>query len=639
MAAMRVGVAQTESATGPRPEPTVDDLGWLIRSVDGAPTSLIWNGTNIATQASVGLQSWVLADQRLIQVSNSYLEDRAAIVIGDTGSDFALAVAYDRIIGNSAWLPRPLVDHDETFRHKIQPATWMRTTDVERDGSHMAVTSTSESSEYLQEVARRIAASPLPRGLQLGSASREDTVRVGPAIVAVGYLEYVVDEHVGVSTPIPVRLMEDGTTEALSGLETPVPSELVHPLDSGWVPYWYVEVTRIDDKTPRARDLPAHSLVVERGPLPSVNLRANRESVTIDPHSMGLVMAGAFLPGRLGRPQLRELSMMAWIEAMAEPEGLGVRLSQPGRQAELIRRRLGSRTALLDLMSPENVKMLRAFIPLGKKPSPAEREANEDIVVIDVDPYLTFEAIAALLPGAAGAAVAIIDRLTSSRLLRRGLILGCAECGRPSFIDADRVGQDYECPQCAASNILVSERWRKGQEPRWFYDLYTVFRELLDSDGDVVLLAAASLRGSSRSYIDAPELEFYDRETSERIAEIDLVASVNREVVLVEAKSNGEYQGKADREEHAKKLFRVAKALRADQIVLATTEDAWNETDIKHFKIQGANVEPFAVIIETLTRLGAITASPNSTLASDAPANTDFEDELGVIEDLEADSR
>lgn len=606
MAAMRVGVAQTESATGPRPEPTVDDLGWLIRSVDDAPHSLIWNGSTITTRSSTNLKPWFLADQRLIQVSNSYLEDRAAIVIGNTGTDFALAVAYDRLIGNSAWLSRSLVDDEETFRREIQPATWMRTTDIEADGSHMAVASMSETTEYLEEVAPRIAASPLPRGVQLGRDPRAETVRVGPATVTAGYLEYVVDEHVGVSMPIPVRVTEDGTTEALSGLEAPVPTELIHPLNSGWVPYWYVEVARIEDTTPRARDLPADALVVERGPMSSVNLRADRQSVTIDPHSMGFVMAGSFLPGRIGRPQLRGLSMMAWIEAMSEPEGLCVRLSQPGRQAELIRRRLGSRAALLDLMTAENVKMLRAFIPRDKRQSPEERAANQDIVDLDGDPYLTFEAIAALLPGGTDAAVAMIDKLSACRLLRRGLILGCVECGRPSFIDADRIGQEYECPQCAAHNILVSERWRKGAEPRWFYDLYAVFRELLNSDGDVVLLAAASLRGSSRSYIDAPELEFHDRETGERIAEIDVIASVDREVVLVEAKSNGKYQGKVDREAHAEKMLRVAKALRADQIVLATTQEAWNATDVRHFGQEGASVEPFAVEVRTLTRLGAL---------------------------------
>lgn len=614
MAAMRVGVAQSESATGPRPEPTVDDLGWLIRSVEDGPTSLIWNGTKIPTQASAGLERWFLADQRLIQVSNSHIEDRAAVVIGDTGTDFALALAYDRLLGNGVWLPRAVVDDDNTFRREIQPATWMLATDLERDASHMAVTSTSEPMSYLDDVAPRIADSPFPRGLQVGRDRREETVRVGPAKVDGGYLEYVINEHVGVSVPIPVRTIDDGSTEALSGLETPVPADLVYPLNSGWVPYWYVDVTRIGDKTPRARDLPAHALVAEDGPLPSVNLRANRESVTIDPHSMGLVMAGSFLPGRIGRPRLRELSMIAWIGAMSEPDGLGVRLSQAGRQAELIRRRLGSRGALLDLMTPENVKVLRAFIPRERKPTSDERKADPETVVLDdLDPLLTFEAMRALLGGDTESTTDLVDRLASSRLLRRGLVLDCVECGRPSFIDADRVGQTYECPQCAAMNALVSARWKeKRPEPRWFYDLYAAFRELLDSNGDVVLLAAASLRGAGRSYMDAPELEFYELGSGMPVAEVDVIASVDRDVVLVEAKSNGTFGGKASREEQTGRLLRVANVLRADRVILATTKDAWNGTDFRYLDREGAKAIPFTVKAERMTGLGTLPAATAS---------------------------
>lgn len=611
MAAMRVGVAQSEGGTGSRPEPTIDGLGWLIRPVDDAPTWLIWNSTNIPTQASTGLERWFLADQRLIQVSNSYIEDRGAIVVGDTGADFALAVAYDRLIGNGSWLPREMLDDEQVFRRHIQPATWMMTSDLEIGGTHMVVTSTSELTSYLADVARRVTASPLPAGVQLGRDRSESTVRVGPAVVDGGYLEYVVDEHVGVSVSIPVRITADGTTEALTGLEAPVPSNLIHAPNSGWVPYWYVEVTRIGDMTPRARDLPAHALLVSEGAFPSVNLRANRESVTIDPHSMGLVMAGAFLPGRIGRPRLRELSMTAWIEAMAEPEGLGVRLSQPGRQAELVRRRLGSRDALLDLMTPENVKMFRAFIPREKRPTSDERKANPEMVVLDdLDPFLTFEAMNALLGDNSDATTTLVDRLLAARLLRRGLILDCAECGRPSFIDADRLGQTYECPQCAAPNVLVSARWKeKRPEPRWFYDLYTAFRALLAANGDVVLLAASSLRGSSRSYLDAPELEFYELASGTRVAEVDVIASMNREVVLVEAKSNGTFGGKAAREVQTQKLLRVARVLRADRIVLATTKDSWNATDFKHLERAASKIVPFSVGVDEITALGGVPTS------------------------------
>jgi len=607
MAAMRVGVAQSDSATGARPEPTRDDLGWLIRSIGDAPTSLIWNPTTIETKASAGLKKWFLADQRLLQVSNGYIEDRAAMVVGDTGIDFALAVAYDRLVGNGIWLPRALVDDDEIFRDHVQAATWMLTTDLEGDVSHMSVSSSSEPTPYLNAVASRIADSPLTPGLQRGQDRCEETVRVGPPIINDGYLEFLVDEHIGVATSIPVRATENGSTEAISGLETPAPSDLIYPLNSGRVPYWYVDVARFGDKTPRGRDIPAHALVANEGPLRSVKLRASRESVTIDPHSMGLVMAGSFLPGRIGRPRLRELSMMAWVEAMAEPEGLGVRLSQPGRQAELVRRRLGSRAALLDLMTPTNVTMLRAFIPREKAPTSAERKADPETVVLDdLDPFLTFEAMKTLFGGDADATTTLVDRLTTSRLLRRGLILDCTECGRPSFVDADRVAQVYECSRCAAMNALVSARWKeKRPEPRWFYDLYAAFRELLGANGDTVLLGAAQLRSSSSSYVDSSELEFYEIQTGKTVAEIDVIASVNRDLVLVEGKSNGKFNGKANREDHAAKMLRVAKVLRANRIVFATTEEEWNGTDVKYFAREGAKITPFSVKIEVLTNLGA----------------------------------
>lgn len=607
MAAMRVGVAQYESATGLRPEPTQEDLGWLIRSVDDSPTSLIWNSTKIANKASAGLEKWFLADQGLLQVSNGYIEDRAAVVIGDTATDFALAVAYDRLVGNGIWLSRALVDDDETFRDQIQPATWMLATDLERGAAHMSVSSSSQSTSYLHGVAPRIADSPLPLGLQLGPDRQEDTVRVGPPNIDGGYLEYVVDEHIGAPISIPARRTTDGSTEAISGLETPAPSDLIYSLNSGWVPYWYVDIARFGERTPRGRDVPAHALLVDEGPLASVNLRASRESVSIDPHSMGLVMAGSFLPGRIGRPRLREPSMSAWVEAMAEPEGLGVRLSQPGRQAELIRRRLGSREALLDLMTPANLAMLRAFIPREKAPTSDDRKADPETVVLDdLDPFLTFEAMRKLLGGDTDATTALVDRLTLARLLRRGLILDCTECGRPSFVDADRIAQLYECSRCAAMNVLVSARWKeKRSEPRWFYDLYAAFRELLGANGDTVLLGAAALRGSSRSYVDSPELEFYSLQTGKIVVEIDVIASVNRELVLVEGKSNGKFKGRGDREDHAGKLLHIARVLRANRIVFATTKDAWSSADVNYFEREGAKITPFPVKIEVLANLGA----------------------------------
>jgi hypothetical protein len=604
LAAMRVGVADAERKD--RPEPT-DRPDWFMHPVGDAPTSLIWNNEEIATTASTDLPRWFLAHQGLAQWTRGLLRDKIAVVVGDTARDFALALAYDRLIGLGVWLPTAMVD-DETFRHYTHPTLSSLISGLERAGERMVVTSTSIAPKLIAELVEKVRETHFPVLINDRRVRRRhETVEARLPDLSRGSLSYLANEHVGANISIPMSTTPDGTREALTGLETPIPTEPVHAPNSGWMPYWLVDVTMFRDSTPRGRDLPGNALAVADDPFPSVNIRATRDGVTFDPHSMGLVLGGAPLSGRIGRPRLRSLSMLAWIEAMAEPAELGVRLSSAGRLGELVRRRLGTRGDLLDLMKAENLPLLRAFTPLEKKPK--TRDPNV-VVLNDLDPYLSIEAVDALFPGDRSDAVALIDRLTAARLLRRGLILDCLECGRPSFYDADHLAQRFECSQCGASNELTSERWRKTAEPRWFYDLYTAFRELLRTHGEVPLLAAARLRSQSpRGYADAPELEFYEMKSGKAIAEIDVIACGDGRLSVVEAKSNGTFGGTA-RLQQTEKLLRIAEVLKADQIVLATTTEHFNATDVLHAQTEGAKSSPFAVGIEVLASLGQRPAPP-----------------------------
>lgn len=613
IAAMRTGVANVERED--RPEPT-DELAWFVRPIGDAPTSLIWNNQEVPTLTSTELAQWFLAGQGLAQWSHGFLRDRIAVVVGDTARDFALALAYDRLIGLGIWLPTAMIDDTDTFRHHIHPTLSTIISELETNGNRMIVTSTSAKPTYVSDLVKTIREPYLPvriNGRRM--RPRGETVEARLPDLSRGSLSYLANEHVGANVSIPVSRTPDGTREALTGLETPIPTEPVHDPNSGWIPYWLVDVTLAGDSTPRARDLPGNVLAVADGPFPSVNLRATRDGVTFDPHSMGLVLGGSPLSGRIGQPRLRSLSMLAWIEAMAKPAGLGVQLSSAGRLGELVRRRLGTRGDLLDLMKTENLPLLRAFMPLEKKP----KTRDPDVVVLnDLDPYLSIEGIDACFPGSRSDAVALIDRLTAARLLRRGLILDCVECGRPSFYDADRVAQRFECSQCGAANELTSERWRKTAEPRWFYDLYSAFRELFRTHGDVPLLAAAHLRSQSpRGYTDAPELEFFEIKNGKAVVEIDVIACADGKLSVVEAKSNGTFGGAA-RVAKTEKLLRIANVLRADQIVLATTEDRFNATDVRHAKTKGATVLPFAVNLEVLTSLGQQSPRPDAEPVADA---------------------
>ena len=257
MAAMRVGVAQTEGGPGgQRAEPTLDDLGWLIRPVDDAPripcrwfehpdAAFGWAsalvpcrpaadpGVKLVHRAPGGGRSWQYG-HRL----------RACPRLRPPHGNRHLAPSCpprrrDRVPSHGT---ASVVDGD------IRPRKQRSAYGADLELRARPVRRRSGPEDYRSTVSSRNSSRP--------GSTRRDTP-VGPAIVDGGYLEYVVNEHVGVSVPIPVTIAKaDGTTGGLSGLESPTPSDLIHPLGSGWVPYWYIEVIRIGDKTPRARDLP-----------------------------------------------------------------------------------------------------------------------------------------------------------------------------------------------------------------------------------------------------------------------------------------------------------------------------------------------------------------------------------------------
>lgn len=604
-AALRLGVAATETIE--RSEPTPDALNWLVHGGDEPPVSFIWSNEVITPTNAKGLEPLFTGEQGLMRIGRGYLEDRSALVIGDTAEDFALALAYDRMIGGGLWLTPTQLDDPATFRKVIQPVIWTIIHELEQSGAHMVVTSTSVTEDYLATVAKRIQDDVYVSvlggdGHQIQDAPGRATITVRTPNLQRGLLTYVVDEHVGASLSLPISKLPDGSIEALSGLETPVPSNLLYDANSSWVPYWLVDVTLEGDATPSGRGLPGNHLVSPKNSFPAVNVRSGKDGLSFDPRSMGFVPAGALLTSRIDRPLIRGLSMRSWVEAMANTEGLGVRLSAPGRQAELIRSRYGTRQQLLDLVSGGKLSMLRAFVRRDKQPKADERDP--ETVVLGLDPFLSFNGIAQLLDGSREAATDVVDDLVSTRLLRRGLVLNCAECGRPSFVDADRLGQQFECSQCATMNPLVSARWhQKTSEPTWFYDLYAAFRELLASRGDIVLLAASNLQDNIRTYADTPELEFYELDTGKAVAEIDVIASVDGKVVIVEAKAGGTF-GPRKRGIQTAKLLRIASVLRADRIQLATTQGHWNQADVEHLRKLAAEAKPFPISVDVATSLG-----------------------------------
>ena len=597
---MTLGVAPNEQEG--RPEPSENSLRWLLDRDKYQP------GVELQTtpfEEGSSPKSLFSADQGLDEVFRGHTPFVGAVVIGDTAADFALALAYDRMLGFGIWVGPEL---QETWQQVTRPTLHRRFLWLRRSAKKLSVLSCSMSDEEVSDLTTELRQSPFDHELKIGhekvrTQDRDQLLVSERPTLGGGLKQFVIDEHIGTQVALPAVKTPDGSLEALTGLESPVPNKLLTGGTAGTpLPFWYVDASFDEDPAPRGRDVRNDVLQNSPGPHPEVNIRASRDGVTFSPESVGFIPAGAVLSARLGRPRIRQLSMLAWTRAMVAPHGLDVRLSAAGRKTEHIRTRAGDRTELLALAEPQTLGLLRRFVTREKTPKRAER-ANKDIVVLSHEPYLSFNAIKEATPlMESNQRLDLVDKLIVSRLLRRGLILDCAECGRPSFIDAGALGATFTCPQCAASNDLVSQRWkRSSEEPTWFYDLYAGLRDLLDANGDVVLLAARELNQQSRSYVDATELEFVDQD-GKAIAEIDLVACVNGQVVIVEAKSSAKFG--SGRGKQTDKLCKIASHLLADKIVLATNQSNWSETDVLHVRQEAARLGPFAIDVEVMAGLG-----------------------------------
>lgn len=118
-------------------------------------------------------------------------------------------------------------------------------------------------------------------------------------------------------------------------------------------------------------------------------------------------------------------------------------------------------------------------------------------------------------------------------------------------------------------------------EPSWFYDLHPVGRQILADHGDVPALLATTLAKREGHpigfppYQDVEEIEFWINGHAQ--AEADLVAYSQDVLIVAECKSVDHLSkdgGRARAE--VRKKCRVVEWLRADELLFATTAQAWS---------------------------------------------------------------
>lgn len=524
-------------------------------------------------------------DRDVTVLKMGYLDCKGTIVVGDGVEDFALAQACRVMQGFGLWLPTSLLQDEETFLGAVVPMIQDCHAPYNLEDGLPRYTTTSLEDAVVDEYLRRI--DEMVTGPYPDVAPRSRVARTSLPEFSGGWRMRGFPNDFDVPATAAVEVDGHGTLTMTTPYVLPTPSAAEY--HGSFAPAWIVDVTFDDATAPDGRPIGPDALAVPARTGREL-VRSSRGGTSVIAASSGFFAGGNALQNRLARPRLISPGIRAWTGAMAAERQLQVRTSPAGAKAEMVARRLGGRDRLIDLLGGPMHPALVLFGGGGE--SRNQRQKRLDAMTaeeralqpqwLDGVPYPSAEA----MRHAAGhvsvtQVVQLLDRLTHADLVRRGLITSCDDCQRGSFVAIDRLGRVYECPRCGAENILTSLRWRSGAEPTWYFDLNNAFRQLLSEHGDVPLLAAHQLRTTARRYADVGELEFL--RDGGPIAEIDLVAHVDGSVVVVEAKASadlGEQRSGTTAQKSAAKIADVARTLRADRVVLATTQKSWKERDI-----------------------------------------------------------
>ncbi len=567
-------------------EERLDLIRWLLSdgSRGAPPYGVVWHPAAAVSVLPAELETAFDWGRHGLTVIQRGFAPRgpALLVAGDEAADFALALAWDRLYGRSLWLPSdwwPDLDVNTSEMTTIRLLLGDFGSDPTMPDGQVNVTTTSLGAEMMTKLVRALD-SPLIQSP--GSAGEPARVVVEePRFDRSGVRLLAVAGQFDQQFTVPVRT--DGYGVVMM-VPSPTPAVEDPDLAQSAGLRWHVDMELLSSTMPRGRGLDGQALMAPGENVHLTNVRSGRDGITYDAGRFDFVLAGSAPLSRLARPRLREPGLAEWARLLAGQLGLSFELSSAGRRAETLRQLWDAREDFVASMTDQLLPVLRAFQPAHAQSSVAY-PGDEGVVLLNGvrEGYLTFAGMVKL----AGEGVSVsalrdgVDALAARGVVRRGLVLGCGLCGRPSFIAIGNLAQVNQCSRCGAANDLAQKQWRLPvEEPSWFYDLHPVARELIADHGEVPLLLSRHLRSTSRRYDDVPELELRDA-SGNSVAEADLIALCDDDVIVAEAKSNNALGANAKEiRRAAAKRVKLADVLRADQIILATTEPGWSASSI-----------------------------------------------------------
>jgi hypothetical protein len=524
------------------------------------PADPVWSQASFYSRSAFGWSQYRCGWRQYLR--KLPLEWPYVLVVGDTFRDFALGLALERITGFASWISRRLVNGDgeleDDVRHEL-----VRVLDDShrRSGEPVNVVSLSLDDADLTATVDRIRAARY-----VGAYGGEHIFPKAYRDTEHGWPRRLYDER---SEDIRYEPFEGNTMVGM--LTTPQPSVI------GTNPErvtWQVDVLVGDVHFPVRSAL--DKVVVATGDRETDRVRSGSEGISYHSHSLSVfTFANSPLDQRLARPRLRAPTANEVFQALLAHAGLRGARSNAGRFTEQTIERFGGLDAALEAVrSPIAGKVLQAYR------SKAESGVAPGVWLTGLRRrFLSLDDMAKAASLVSDEDIAklrlLADDFVTRRLLRRGLALVCPICRYAGWFRLADLDEEVACQRCRTKWVITQPTWRLPKnEPAWHYELDEIVFQAVEGNVAGVLITLDKLREKARGdFLFTPEMDVFEKDVL--LAEVDIWVAVQGRVVMGEAKTTDALDDKGKDDEVAQRLFRVADAVSADELVISTTQPAW----------------------------------------------------------------
>lgn len=504
------------------------------------------------------------------------MRNEYVVVLGDSPTDFCLAMACDRMRPGATWLPSKIVTgnafllqiHD--MRHRMP--MW------HQPGLRFLFTSLSLGPDELHDAW-------LAAVRQTEDEARSWSYVAEPDLVDHWRPKRLTDVATLADGESSVCYVDDdGSLDVAMAMPTPIPNvarEAVSPADIRWE----IDLDIAHAAVPNRQSIGSDLLLQSEAERNQVDIRAGLLGPTY--HSMermGFVHNSWSMEQVVTRPSVRVPGARPVLNALARSAGLELFPSQTGRLNQLIVDTWGGLEPLAqDLTGPVWGLFEKLFYEATEKPDRNGPDKSNHRIWVNGVTYVTAMDAKALMGLEEDAVRVELDRLVRIGAIRRGLLLQCERCNWLEWYSLDDVGQHFKCFRCSHSNLIEQPRWNKPLfEPNWFYDLDHAIREGLRQHGRIPLLALDRMRRQARrafTYTLDFEVGGPDSYKAGHRPELDFAAVLDGTLIIGEAKKPSNLGGGAETEGKLKRTVAVARQLTVDTICFATGAPKWsNET-------------------------------------------------------------